>query len=315
LVLRATQAPLVVPVLRQNSIADFSHCIGGLGLFVKDGGSTDGILQLVHGLQLYPGVPGHSRDQLQNFGYEGDVMGVNVATIAFNEMQLVIIRDVIMPGTVESVRQLLLNDPTATMMGPFTEDDVNVRTTKTRAIAYFPFKLMELLLEVDLNVWQVYELVVPALIQSGLEETCSVFIDFFTVALVAPTAAAPTPLVVHQQVWVDGYIPGPATISFHCKAILYGDLPLLHPVSSAQAASDPAPLDIVRGVQDMVTEARAERNDRQYVRVEARRPWTVCEHMGDAITDHLNLLCHAANDEELPALYHAWGGSERWFLQ
>jgi hypothetical protein len=70
----------------------------------------------------------------------------------------------------------------------------------------------------------------------------------------------------------------------------------------------------------MVAEARAERNDHADNREDARRPKTVREKMGDAITDSLLLLCRATCDEELPRLYQEWaahtrGVSEIWVMQ
>jgi trimethylamine:corrinoid methyltransferase-like protein len=62
-------------------------------------------------------------------------------------------------------------------------------------------------------------------------------------------------------------------------------------------------IDVVRGMRDMVAEARDERNDRLDNREESRRPKSVREKMGDNITDRLLLLCRASYDEELPRLY------------
>jgi hypothetical protein len=66
-------------------------------------------------------------------------LGVDVYTIAFNESQLAILRDVTTSDTVERVQQLLSEDPTAMTLGPYTADEANVRTFKTRAMAHFPF--------------------------------------------------------------------------------------------------------------------------------------------------------------------------------
>jgi hypothetical protein len=144
--------------------------------------------------------------------------------------------------------------------------------------------------------------VVPALLDSGLEETCSPLIDVLTVA-----RKAPTPLTVHDQLEMAGYIPGPSTVSFRCDDVLYRDLPLLRPASSAPASIDPALLDVSRGVQDMVTKARTVRNNHLNVRAGSRRPMTTRECMGDAISEHLLLLGHIDNEEALSALFHAWG--------
>jgi hypothetical protein len=162
-------------------MVDFSHPVGGLGLFVQDGDSATGVLRLIHGMQSYPGAPGRSRDRMWTFVFEDTwtvLMWLPLHSTSHDNLQLVIKRDTIVPGTVKRVQQLIPEEPTDTTLGPFTVDDANVRTMKTLAMAYFSFELMELLLGSNLNVRQVYELVVPTLIESGSEETCSVLIVF-----------------------------------------------------------------------------------------------------------------------------------------
>jgi hypothetical protein len=67
--------------------------------------------------------------------------------------------------------------------------------------------------------------------------------------------------------------------------------------------SDPALVDVARGMRYLVAEARAERNDREENREESRCPKTAREKMGDTISDRLLLLCRASCDEKLPRLY------------
>jgi hypothetical protein len=102
---------------------------------------------------------------------------------------------------------------------------------------------------------------------------------------------------------------------------LYRDLPCLCPSSGPQSnSSDPALIDVARGMRDMVAEARAERNDRLENREESRQPKSVREKMGGTITDRLLLLYRASCDKELPRLYQEWaartkGVSKRWVFQ
>jgi hypothetical protein len=179
-------------------MADFNRCVGGLGIFVQDGDSVTGVLQLLHGLQSYSEAHGRSRDRVWSFGYEGDVEGMGIITITFDREQLTITAEGIVTGTIRHVRQLLSEDPIAMTLAPFFTSDVNTCTTKTGKVAYFPVELMELLLGSNLTERQVYQLVVSALLETGIEVTCSGFIDFLTAALDAPSVAAPPPLTVHQ---------------------------------------------------------------------------------------------------------------------
>jgi hypothetical protein len=119
---------------------------------------------------------------------------------------------------------------------------------------------------------------------------------------------------------LDGHAPGPSTISYRHEEVLYRYLPALEPTALAPAASDPALLDVARGVQYMVVADRAERNDGNDVNAEARRPRNARDRMGNAIMDRCLLLCRSVSDMEMPEVYHAWGSlargvSERWTMQ
>jgi hypothetical protein len=98
-------------------------------------------------------------------------------------------------------------------------------------------------------------------------------------------------------------------------------LPCLCQSSGPQSnISDPALINVARGMRDMVAAVRADRNDRLDNHEESRRPKAVQEKMGDTITDRLLVLCRAAYDEELPHLYQEWAAptkevSERWVFQ
>jgi hypothetical protein len=109
---RAKGAPLTVGKLHHNIMADFSRPIGGIGVFVVDKESASGTLQVLHSAQSYPGSPGVSRDRLTTFLSEGDVDGLDIATVAFDENQLAITADVIVPGSVDHMLQLLADEPT-----------------------------------------------------------------------------------------------------------------------------------------------------------------------------------------------------------
>jgi hypothetical protein len=99
-VFRAEGLPLDEAELLQNIQADFCRPIGGIGVFVPDETSPTGVLRVLHGIQLFPGIPGQSRDLLKTFAFEGDVVGVDMDTIAIEPIQLVITNDIIVPGSI-----------------------------------------------------------------------------------------------------------------------------------------------------------------------------------------------------------------------
>jgi hypothetical protein len=178
--------------------------------------------------------------------------------------------------------------------------------------------MMDLVLDLRLTDRQAYELIVPALVDRGMEVMCTPMVDFLTLDLVQPTEAITSPYPLQPQVGMAGYTPGPAVFSHRREHILYRDLPGLLP-SALAAASEPALLDVARGVRDMVAESRVDRDDRAFSREVARRPRTVRERLADGTVERLLLMCRVDNDESLPAAYHEWaarprGVSERYVL-
>jgi hypothetical protein len=259
-----------------------------------------GVLRVLHWIQLFLGIPGQTRDRLKTFAFEVDGVGVDMATIAFDPSRLAITDDIIVPGSIARTRQLLAAEPTHDMLGHFTTEAVNTRTTKYRRATYIPFEFMELVLVKDLTARQAYELIIPRLIDSGYESLCEPLVDFLTVALVKPSDGLSIPLTMHACAGKPGYVLSPAVVNYRRDQLLYRDLPALMPVTTPSPTSDPALLDVARGMRDMVIEARLDRNDRNDAREVARRPPTVRYRLGESLTDRLLLLCRAPDDDELP---------------
>jgi hypothetical protein len=226
---RSMLNPMTVETLHQNILADFSRPVGALGIFVQDAGSATGVLKLVHGVHSFPGAPGQTRYRMTTLAFEGDVSGIDICTVAFEPKQLEIMVDANVPGSMERVMQLLNDEPGRETLGPFAATDANVRTTTTRGMAYFPFEFMEPLLGADLTARQVFVLIVPALIDMGIQYTCASLIEFLTVALVQPTTDVETPLTVHDQAGKASHSPGPMAINHRREHVLYRDLPALRP--------------------------------------------------------------------------------------
>jgi hypothetical protein len=274
-VLRSSTDPLKVEELISNVVADFSRLIGCVVAFVADQDSPSGSLCLLHSFQIFPGVPGQSRDQMQVFCTEGGVEGVDMAPVGFDTDQLGITADIVVPGSAERMLQLLNDEPGHELVGPYESTNANVRTTKARSMAYLPYPLVGGLFGSNLTARQAYELLVPELIDGGLVSICAPLVEFLTVALVRPSEHRSTPLTVHQHLGKSGYVPGTAAISYRREHVLYRDLPGLRPARGG-TLSDPALLDVARGVREMVAEARADRNDRADSRAQARIPRSVC---------------------------------------
>jgi hypothetical protein len=108
---RATSGALEVDVLLQNILADCSRPVGGIGVFVPDGTSSTGVLEVMHGVSIYPGVPGQSRDRIKICSCLGYVEGVDIAMVVFDTNQLTVTPDVLVPRSTERTLQLLVKDP------------------------------------------------------------------------------------------------------------------------------------------------------------------------------------------------------------
>jgi UDP-N-acetyl-D-mannosaminuronate dehydrogenase len=106
-------------------------------VFVPDGSSSTGVLEVIYAVSIYLGVPGQVRDRMKPFASLGDDTRVDIATVAFDQEQLAVMEDVIVPGTIERVLQLLAEKAT----------DANVHGTKARSMAFIPFEMMERVLE------------------------------------------------------------------------------------------------------------------------------------------------------------------------
>jgi hypothetical protein len=316
---RSSADPLKVEELLSNVVADFSRPIGCVVAFVADQDSPSGSLCLLHSFQSFLVVPGQSRDRMQVFCTEGDVDGVDMATVGLEANQLGITADIVVPGSAERMLQLLNDEPGHELVDPYASTDANVRTTKSGSMAYLPYPLVGDLFGSKRTARQAYDLVVPELIDGGLMTIFAPLVEFLTVALVRPSEHRSTPLTVQQHLGKSGYVPGTAAISYRREHVLCWDLPGLPPARGG-TLRDPVLLDVAHGVREIVAKARADRNDRAESRAQARLPRSVRDRLGETILDRLLLLYRAEDDADLPYVYHDWatrprGVSERWVLQ
>jgi hypothetical protein len=109
-------------------------------------------------------------------------------------------------------------------------------------------------------------------VDTGYAAICEPLVDFLTVALVKPSADNASPLTLQPCVGIAGYVPIPAVVGHRRQHFLYRDLPALVPARATTSSSDPAFVDVARGMRDMVAEARLDRNDMSDARKVARLP-------------------------------------------
>jgi hypothetical protein len=129
--------------------------IGVVEFFFQSPRSTTVTLQLAHGFQCFPGLPGRTdRDRRQVFFYVDDVTGFDITTIALDEDQVDNTSPALnVPSTIKAVLQRLTEETNATTIGPFRVRDSNIRTIGTcRTAVYIPYKYMALALDMNLTV-------------------------------------------------------------------------------------------------------------------------------------------------------------------
>jgi hypothetical protein len=315
---RVASRPPNTKEVHLNILADFASPVGAIGVFVHGGGSPTGLLQVLHGVQNFPGLPGRpSAGRRQIFAYLGDVVGIDAVTVAFDEECLGTTDSVIVPGTHDRVMQLLAEEPSAELLGPFPATEANTRTAKTRRAMYLSFDLVSIVLCRDLSARRAYELLVPSIVENGLASTFKPLVDLLTIALVSPNGSAVTPVTVRDKLGLDWDI-NPALVGYRREKILYTILPDLHP--STPSRGDPYVQDLVNGVNQFVTEMKDARIAGDDRRLEAARPKTSREKYGDRLADQMLLLTNQPDNDLLPNFFHELAGrpkciSERILLQ
>jgi hypothetical protein len=247
----------------------------------------------------------------------GDVAGIDAVTVDFDEECIGTTESVIVPGTHDRVMQLLAEEPSAELLGPFPSTEANTRTVKTRMAMYLPFDLVSIVLGRDLSARRAYELLVPSIVENGLASTFKPLVDFLTIALVSPSGNAVTPVTVRDKLGLDWDI-NTALVGYRREKILYTVLPHLRP--STPSRGDPYVQDLANGVNQFVTEMKDTRIAGDDRRLEAAHPKTFREKYGDRLAEQMLLLTNQPDDDLLPNFFHELAGrpkgiSERILLQ
>jgi hypothetical protein len=277
-----------------------------------------GLLQVLHSVHNFLGLPGRpSADRRQTFAYLGEVVGIDAVTIAFDEECLGVTDSVIVPGMHDRVMQLLAEEPSTELLGPFPSTEANKRTVKTRTAIYIPFDPVSIVLGRDLSARRAYELVMPSIVANGLASTLKPLVDFLTIALVSPNGTTVTPVTVRDKLGLEWDI-NPALVGYRWEKILYSVLPDLR--LSTPSRDDPYVQDLVNGVKRFFTEMKDARIVGDDRRLEAARPETFRGKYGDRWSDQMILLTNQPDDDQLPNFFHELAGrpkgiSERILLQ
>jgi hypothetical protein len=107
-------APLEMDALLKNILENFSCPIGCIGLFMAD---------LLYSFQCFYREPDQSRGWMQALCTAGDVSGVDITMVTFDD-------NIVMSGPTKRMLQLLADKPGQELFGPFEATDTNFLTMK-----------------------------------------------------------------------------------------------------------------------------------------------------------------------------------------
>jgi hypothetical protein len=286
--------------VQDDLMLDFTGLVGGVVAFVEDSRSPTGVLKVLHGFQRFVGIPGRTdKERKQVLCYEGGVTGVDLATVAFDEEQLDYVLAVNVHRAIEQVVQLLKEEPTHKAIGPLRVGDANVRTvTATRTCMYLPFRYMSLVLGQDLTAREACLLVLPAIINDGLQQACRELVNFLVMGVTTAVNDLEGTRLVLPRLEVRDFHASPTVISSRRDNVLYQQLPALAPTMAA--AGDPALVDIAASMNNIASAMPSDLAVRENRYAENKETLTVREKYGDRTADMLILLTHSEDEEELP---------------
>jgi hypothetical protein len=202
----------------------------------------------------------HTRPQ-DPLGFKDDIMGVDIATVALDRTQWEMMAAVNISGTTARTLHLLAAEPDEEVIGPHKASNMNVRTINTRGGVYTPFEFVPIVLGQNLTGREAHLLLVPAILDAGLESICHPLIDWLTVANTGPSVTALEPVNLKQCLGRVHCIPSQAVVSSRRSEVLYRDL--LGLKATPGGGGDPYLRDVARAVGDLAVEFRADHSDRQ----------------------------------------------------
>jgi hypothetical protein len=121
-------------------------------------------------------------------------LGVDIATVALDKTQWEMTAYVNISVTTARTLQLLAAELDEEVVVPLKASDVNFRTIKTRGGMYTPFEFMPIVLGQNLMGREAYLLLVPDILDAGLESVYQSLIDWLTVAITDPSTTAIQPV-------------------------------------------------------------------------------------------------------------------------
>jgi hypothetical protein len=306
--------------VQDDLLLDFTRLVGGVIALVADLRYPSGVLKVLHGFQRFAGVPEKSdQERKQVFCYEGDVTGVDIVTVVFDEEQIDYVSAINVPRTIDRAIQILKEEPTHHTTGPLRVGDASVRTvTATRTCMYLPFRFMNLVMGQDLNAREACLILLPAIITDGLQLACRELVDFLMVGVTQPTNNLDGTRLVLQRLGLRDFYASPTVLNSRRETVLYRYLPTMAPAMAA--VGDPDLIWIAASMNNIASAIYSDLAVRESRYAENKKVMTVPEKYGDRTADMLLLLTRSEDDDDFPEYYMGIctkpkGFSERDFFQ
>jgi len=165
---RVKVRPPSTKTLHDDILTDFDSNIGAIGFFVKDAKSSSGVLKVCHGFKRHPGAPGQSSvNRGKTSMYEGDALGIDIATYEFDESQLAVTDEVQTCKDPARHLQLLEDEPSTDLVGPIEDAAANKEVYRTRKAMFIPCPLVQFVLGKDITAREAFEILYPVILDNS----------------------------------------------------------------------------------------------------------------------------------------------------
>jgi hypothetical protein len=166
---------------------------------------------------------------------------------------------------------------------------------------YIPYQCMYLVLGMELTGREACLLLLPAIINDGLQQVCKPLVDFLVVNITKGANDLTSPRTVQPSAGLRDFHPSPSVISHRREHVMYRQLPGLRPTAST--AGDPALVGIASNMNNIASDMHHDLAVRETRYADARKPSTLREKHGDRKTDMLLLLTRSTDNDDLPEYY------------
>lgn len=276
----------------------------------EEGG--DCFFQLIHAVAKYPSIIGLPTPwDGKAYATTGDVVEgmttvVQLPETAFEFSHAGLYENV--PATVQRARELLVDNPDEPFVGPFADEDAQIRAIRTRTYFPLPHRYVPRILSRRLSVRDGFLDLTAAIEANGDDGPCSGLMEWLLLAITRSGANGSPNLVSAHPI-----VPlADESLLKHRKKVVVGHLPGL-----TTAGGPTAPV-LTGLVGDLVQEQRQAREEAQARATLAAAPKSVAKALGAEVASTLLSVCQVASEDDLPAVWRqlaAAGKKDRQALE